>query len=248
MRCIEIDDLNSWQAVYAPFFARLAPAAEWARWLDPEDYGSSDANVTKLANFLQPGSSTAMGPLRDQVEEFFRANFTHAVYYHACRITNPADYERDGLRCCDIAEQNRRAIEVWGDAPHVKAALRSGQAWAHAKSCHGKVGLWYSRAGAVHDGDGYTGGGSEYLRVISNALGPEYRAKLEARGRPALVRCVLSLEETHPEVVRSYSVLPLKWQLTYRDPVAPPGFYALGWAFMHEKPVPPGQITIEYLD
>jgi hypothetical protein len=248
MRSIEIDDLSTWEPVYAPYFATLARPEEWKRWLDPEDYSSADTNAEKLARFLAPSAPKPLKQLRDQLEEFYRQNFTHAVFYHACRITDPAEYERDGLRRCDIAELKRQALALWGDTKEVRMALAGPSTRSHADSCRDKVGLWYSRDGAAHYGDHYTKGGSEFLRVVSNALGPEYRAKLEAQGRPALVRCVVPLAELHPEVVRTCSYLPLKWKLTWRNPDAPVGFYALDWAFMHEHPVSPDRISIEYLD
>jgi len=247
VRSIEIDHVESWSPVYAPYFTQLAPAEAWGRWLDPEDYSSAEANIEKLAKFAWPNVPVPVVALRDQLEEFFRRNFTHAVFYHACRVNNPADYERDGLRCCDIAEQNRQAVALWGESEALSMALTCGQARNHAKSCHGKVGLWYSRASAMHYGDGYSHGGSEYLRIVADQFGPGRRAQLESRGRPALIRCMLPLAEIDPLVLRTYSSLPLRWQLTRRDPEAPARLYVLDWGFMHEAPVPSERIKIEYL-
>ncbi len=95
--------------------------------------------------------------------------------------------------------------------------------------------------------DSNTSGGSEYLRVVADALGDGQRAPVEARGRPALIKCIVPNVELHPEVRRSCTSLPLRWKLTRRDPEAPPNFYVLDWGFMHPHPVPPDRISIEYL-
>lgn len=247
MRSIEIDDLRSWEPVYAPFFATLAPSEMWTGWLNPEDYSSADANMEKLAKFMMPSAPKPLARLRDQLDDFYKRNFTHTVFYHACRVADGADYKQHGVRLCDIAELNRQAMALWGNTEKVRLATLSPAARQHARSCAAQVGLWYSRAGAVHYGDGYTTGGSEYLRVVADALGEGQRAPLEARGRPALIKCVVPNVELHPEVLRSCASLPLRWKLTRRDPIAPANFYTLDWAFMHPHPVPPERISIEYL-
>ena len=58
---------------------------------------------------------------------------------------------------------------------------------------------------------------------------------------------VVRLSEWHPEVLRSCSYLRLRWHLTWRDPDASPGFYALDWGFVHEHAIPSERISIQYL-
>ena len=247
-RCINIDLIDTWLPLYESFFADLAPPEVWARLLDPDSYSSADANIENLARFLAPHSRNSVNALNERIEIFFRSNFTHVTFYHACRITNPIDYERDGVRCADISEQNRRAEVLWGKSDALMRAISSVRSQGYSRHNHGRVGLWFSRDGAMRYGNGYTGGGSEYLRVVANHLSPEQKALLFTQGRPALIRCMLPLGEVDDSNIRSYSTLPLRWRLTWRDPEAPPGFYALGWAIMCERPIPADQIAIEYLD
>jgi hypothetical protein len=108
-RFIKIDQFETWLTIYEPLFANLAPTEVWTRLLNPENYSSADANIEKVARYLTPHVREAKADLYKRLETFLRANFTHVTFYHACRITTPADYERDGVRCADIAEQNRRA-------------------------------------------------------------------------------------------------------------------------------------------
>jgi hypothetical protein len=97
-------------------------------------------------------------------------------------------------------------------------------------------------------GGGYTGGGSEYLRVLANELSPEQKSLLFTHGRPALIQCTLPLGEVDDSNVQSYAILPLRWRLTWRDPKAPPGFYDVGWAITLQRPIRADQIAIEYLE
>lgn len=247
-RSINIDQLETWLPLYEPLFADLAPAEVWTQLLDPQNYSSADSNIEKLVRYVTLHSREPKVGLHARLETFFRANFTHATFYHGCRITDPGDYERDGVRCADIAEQNRRAEILWGKSDTLSRAIASVRARGYSSHNHGRVGLWFSKEGAVQYGTGYTGGGSEYLRVVANELSEEQKSLLFTQGRPALIRCVLPLDEADDSTIRSYSILPLHWRLTRRDPEAPPGFYALGWAIMHGRPIPADQIAIEYLE
>jgi len=246
--CFDFDDHETWLKFYEPIFDELAPNSVWQQLIDPEDYSSADYNFTKLAEQIAPQGQSSEDWLRGILLKFFKSHFTHAASYHSCRIVDASTFERDGVCGCDIDDQNRIAESLWGRSEALERAISALRVSGYSGHSIGKVGLWFSRQGAISYGDGSYKGGSEYLRLLANKLGSEFEDTLEKRGRPALVRCVLPVEEIGESIMRRFSCLAFLWKLTYFNPDAPPQIYVDDGDFMHPKSVPPENITIEYLD
>lgn len=246
-RVLNVDEPASWENFYKPFFHSLASPEIRTHLYDPERFSSAHARLAALAHLAAPPRKRKDKWLRKRALDCLERNFSHCACYHSCRIRDEDSYRRHGLLPADLDLLDRQAENLFGISEALSRAIKTARREGYRAHNQGGVFLFFARSGAAHIGDHYLRHGSEYLACIAGALGPEQSTMLGTQGRPAIVRCELSLTELG-EHARCAAILPLIETLTVRDELAPPGFYAVPGGFKYEGIIPPDRIEIEFVD
>lgn len=237
---LDVDRIGQWGPTYAPFFAQLADSHFWTELLSSEEYNGVQSRESALTHRVPN--------LRKRATAFLRDHFTHLDLFHGCRIVDEASYLTYGLLPSDTAALLRIAREVFGDSPELAAAIKDLDGSGYRSHNHGKVYLFFARSGVEHIGAHYLESGSEYLRAIASRLPDGARELLQARGRSAIVRCRLALEQLDTSDLSYAAMLPIRQKLTVRDPEAPPRIYAVQGGFAYPRAIPPECLQIEYTE
>ena len=246
--CLDIDAEDHWGPVYGPWFADLASAEVWNHLYDPEEYANSESRVRSLCRRIAPPRRWKYHWVRSRAVQFMKANYTHVACYHSCRIVDEKSYLTHGLLPSDVDLLDREAETLFGRSNKLRQSIMGARSDGYRAHNHGGVYVFAARSGALHYGGHYRSYGSEYLGRISGALGEAERSILRNRGRGAIVRCVIPIGELLAKDMRFMSMLPLYHKLTVREPVTPPGLYAVQGGFKHSVGIPAVRISIEYID
>lgn len=249
MRCLDIDTRASWEGPYRGMLADLGATSALEDVLTAAHLiNRPEERFSTLAFSALHEAQNANERFRDLLTDFLRRQYTHINLYHSCRIVDRNTYDERGLLPSDVASLDRLAHVLFGDFPKLDEAISELKKTGYASHNQGGIGLWFARSGAIHFGDHYTAYGSEYLKGIAGRLGAEALARLENRGRPAVIRCTLAVANLADSDVRFAAFLPVEELVTSHDPEAPACMRAIGGATMHKSAIPPSAIAIEFLD
>lgn len=129
------------------------------------------------------------------------------IAFHGTRSNSAADFIEQGIRRADIDVLNLQAEEIFGKSDGLQNAI--SELHFCKSHDHGKVFLSLTKNACLKDHPHYMQHGSEHLAGIAIRLGQI--TKLEARGKPLIVECLIPTNILESESAfwngRSYAML-----------------------------------------